>query len=329
MRKLTAIRDSVRAGADFAAMAQKHSQDGSAQQGGDLGFFGRGQMVAPFEQAAYALQPGQVSDIVETPFGYHLIKVEERKQPSFDEMKAGYVEQVKTQARFEAEEKYIKGLVDPLGVKVQDGAYDVVKELAAKPNAELTARAAGRALTTYQGGQFTAGEFLEMVRRFQPAQRAQIGGANEEQLEQMLKGLTQNEILVTEARRQGLQIQPAARDSVEKSTRLQLEGAVESAGLRKVQPQQGETVQQAVDRKVTALLEGILKGEANVVPLGLVAYPLRTTHDARVFERAFPAVVEKVQNLRAAAAPQNPNLPPGAQPVPLPQPQRPDSGTPR
>lgn len=64
----------------FATLAQQYSQDGSASVGGDLGFFERGQMVAPFEEAAFALtEPNQVSDVIETDFGYHIIQLVERK----------------------------------------------------------------------------------------------------------------------------------------------------------------------------------------------------------------------------------------------------------
>jgi len=75
----------VRAGEDFAKLAKEFSTDpGSKEKGGDLGWFGHGQMVPEFEQAAFALQPGQISDIVQTKFGYHIIKLEERKTGTKD-----------------------------------------------------------------------------------------------------------------------------------------------------------------------------------------------------------------------------------------------------
>ena len=80
--KAQAVLKQVRGGADFAAIARAQSQDpGSAPNGGDLGFFPKGQMNPQFEDAAFALEPGAVSAVVETPFGYHIIKVHERRAP--------------------------------------------------------------------------------------------------------------------------------------------------------------------------------------------------------------------------------------------------------
>jgi len=77
--KMVQIKKELKGGADFAALAGRFSECPSKAQGGDLGAFGRGQMVKPFEKAVFAMMPGDVSDIVETEFGFHLIKLEEKK----------------------------------------------------------------------------------------------------------------------------------------------------------------------------------------------------------------------------------------------------------
>src|SRR5690606_24911406 len=128
------VREQAVTGTDFAALATQYCQaPGSAQQGGDLGMFGRGQMVGPFEEPAFALEPGQVSDLVETPYGIHIIKVEERQLPDFESNRDAFRQQV-VQARIaEAEEAYVRKLTDSLSIEVEDDAIAVAKDLARKP----------------------------------------------------------------------------------------------------------------------------------------------------------------------------------------------------
>lgn len=86
--KAESILKEVQAGGDFTELAKKYSQDSSAAAGGDLGFFGKGQMVPEFETAAFGLEVNQVSGIVKTKYGYHIIKVTEKKD---DQVKASHI----------------------------------------------------------------------------------------------------------------------------------------------------------------------------------------------------------------------------------------------
>lgn len=78
--QMESIRKRIMGGESFADMARKYSEDGAAKEGGDLGYFARGMMVKPFEDAAFALKKGQISSIVETQFGVHLIKCLDKKK---------------------------------------------------------------------------------------------------------------------------------------------------------------------------------------------------------------------------------------------------------
>jgi len=87
-KKAENILAQLKAGADFAELAKKESQDTTASAGGDLGFFKKGQMVAEFEEAAFALEKGATSDVVKTIFGYHIIQVTDKKD---DEVQARHI----------------------------------------------------------------------------------------------------------------------------------------------------------------------------------------------------------------------------------------------
>lgn len=111
--KITGIQKRVQAGEDFAGLAKQFSDCKSSTSGGDLDFFQRGQMVGPFEDAAFKLNPGEVSDIVETQFGYHLIKVTDKKPAeakSYDQVKDELAKYLKQQKVSQQLSQYIDQL---------------------------------------------------------------------------------------------------------------------------------------------------------------------------------------------------------------------------
>lgn len=118
--KAEGILKEIKAGKDFAELAKASSTCPSKDQGGDLGSFGKGQMVKPFEDAAFALKQGEISGIVETQYGYHIIKLTEKKaaeNTSFDEVKQKITEYLQNQKMQGKVAEYINELKGKIKVE--------------------------------------------------------------------------------------------------------------------------------------------------------------------------------------------------------------------
>src|SRR3954470_23080593 len=134
------IEDELKKGADFAELAKKESKDPGASDGGDLGFFTKDQMVPEFSAAAFALEPGKISDPVKTQFGWHVIKVEEkraRKAPDFEQVKP----QIETYVVRKAQADYVAKLRNTAKVERMDQPAEAANPDAAKPADAKTAPA--------------------------------------------------------------------------------------------------------------------------------------------------------------------------------------------
>lgn len=121
LSRIRAIREELEAGADFAALAQEKSEGPSAPKGGDLGYFPAERMVPSFSKVAFAMEPGEISDVVETQFGYHIIKVEDHKEawlPSFEEVKEQMRPQLEMQKAQYVFQEYINQLMAEANVKI-------------------------------------------------------------------------------------------------------------------------------------------------------------------------------------------------------------------
>lgn len=129
--KIRALQDSLKAGHDFATLARNHSQDpGSARRGGALGHFSRRRFVQEFEEAAFKLKPGEISDVVKSPFGYHIIKCDEvRPLPPLEEIRTE-IQRIYQSYRYNDDyQAYLNRLKLRVGFSMDDGA---IQEFAAQ-----------------------------------------------------------------------------------------------------------------------------------------------------------------------------------------------------
>jgi hypothetical protein len=302
-----AERDSVRAlaeelkrraegGEDFSDLAREYSQDrGSAEVGGDLGTFGRGDMVGPFEAAAFTLEPGEISDPVETIYGYHLILVDEKHLESLDDNRVEFLAQVRAARVAAAESVYVASVEEPANVVIRSETFPALKELARRPGQRLARRAAARPVANFDGGEFTVGEFQEFIQARPPAFRSQFPTADSAALDGMVRGLARAELLVNEAERQGFVLGQEETDSIMERARSRFGLAVAQLGLRDIPPAQGQTQQQAISQRVNQNLGEILQGQRDVIPLGVISYALRTEYRGEWFPAAVPRVVERIK----------------------------------
>jgi hypothetical protein len=199
------IRSRAAGGEDFASLAEEYSDDpGSAARGGDLGFFQRGAMVAPFEEAAFALGEGEVSEVVESPFGLHVIRVEERESPTLAEIGEQLRQGIRSERTAQAESAFVAEIEEPAQITVPDGSLERVREMARSPELSLGAREQARHLVTFEGGGYPAREFRWFLLN-QPTQiRQQIADAERRTTGFHAPGARPGELLVHEAESRGI-----------------------------------------------------------------------------------------------------------------------------
>jgi peptidyl-prolyl cis-trans isomerase D len=190
--KIDAIRAQVTP-ANFADMARKNSQDGSAQAGGSLGVFARGAMVKEFDQAAAALKPGQISPVVQTQFGYHIIY-----RPTFAEVKSQFIQAMAAGGMQAAESTYLAGLESSSKVEVKQGIAPTIRAVVENPNGHRDDKTV---LATSSLGKFTASDLSRWMETFPP--QAQISErvkqAPDSMLPMFVKNFVRNELVLHSA----------------------------------------------------------------------------------------------------------------------------------
>lgn len=299
-RVLAAIRELrtriVEGGEDFATLAREHSNDPrTAQRGGDMGFFGRGDMVPPFEEAAYGLEPGEVSEPVRTSYGYHLIRLEERRTPTEEQFR----DRLERQRGAQALSEYIANLEKRANPRVDPEAVGAVRRIATDPAATISAR---DTLVRHHGGAITAEDVAGFLGT-QPRQlRRQIGAAEPDRIiDGILRPILRQQLLLAEASGQAPSTTPQEREVTADTLRVRLRETARQLGLVP-HPDSGAVGGAGVDQRVANVLRQMVQDERPVVPLGPLSLALRQRYGPELREDRAVLVVDRLRELRSSAA---------------------------
>ncbi len=313
------LQQRATSGESFEALAEQYSEDsGSAIQGGDLGFFGPGTMVPPFEEAAYALGVGEVSDPVESTFGLHIIQVVDRTSTTFESARNSFRNDVISQRIRSADSTFLAHLDDEEQIVINPGAAEVLRELAISPRTTRSRRAMNRVLISHSDGSYTVADALELLQTRQPNFAAQVSQAPDDVLTGLLHELGQTRVLVSRAEESGFGLTDEHRDSVYDRTLEQVIEVTEALGLRGISPMADETSDEALDRTVMQILREVLAGTQDVIPMGPITFGLKRDKDWALVDRSITDTVVRVDELKGFVEQVTPEPPFGGPPVPVP-----------
>ena len=167
-QKTISIQQSIKAGEKFTELAQKYSEDpGSAKRGGELGFIQRGDFVREFEEVAFALEPGNISDIVQTQFGFHIIQLIDRRG---EKINARHI--LISVVISEADAERTQAQVENIRSEIASGKI-TFEEAAQKYSTDITTNEKGGSLGWFEIDQLQVEEFIEVAKRLQPGKTSQ------------------------------------------------------------------------------------------------------------------------------------------------------------
>ena len=299
-KKAQSIRSQVTA-ANFGEMAKKHSGDpGSAARSGDLGAFQRAEMVKPFGDAVAALNPGDISGLVETQFGFHIIQ-----RSTFANAKAQYESAFNETIGQKAESIYVARVDEEAKISVRTNAPTTVKA-AARDFAQH--RTNKDVLATFKDGSLTLGRFVRWVEMMPPQARIsqQIAQSQDSIVRQFVRSITRNEVLLKKADSAGISITPEEKQQLHGEFKNAMLGLWGQLGLDpKSISDSAKSVperERIAAARVEALLDRIMSGQAQAIQVPTPAQSvLALMYKTKTMPAGLDRVVERASKLRASA----------------------------
>ena len=314
-RRAESIRAQVTP-ANFVDLAKRHSDDNSKDRGGELGVFPRGMMVKPFGDAVAALKPGEISNVVESEFGFHIIQ-----RNTWDQIKGQYAQQAGDRTRQHAESIYIAQAQATAKVQVKDNAVTVTKALAKDP---ISHRNDKDVIATWSGGDYTAGRLASVIMSDPraPQLTQQIQQVPDSVVRMYVKQTVEREVLLKRADSAKMGPTPEEygnlhRDFVQavamtwQALRIDPKSLSDSAKT----PAERERLAAA---RIEAFLDKIMAGEAQPVPVpSPLQIVLMNKYESKVNPAGIDRAVERAQKIRTVAdSTRAANQPKSAVPLP-------------
>jgi hypothetical protein len=288
----------VRGGADFGALASQLSGDpGSRRDQGYLPPSPKGAFVTAFDSAGWRLAPGQISGVVETPFGYHVIR-----RPAVDEVRQRIIAWLGQDASRRLDSIYMDSLGVQTGLTVSDDAPALMRSALDDREGK---RHSKKALVTFNSGApITVGDFLKWLGALPPQFTSQAREAPDAQLKQFARVLGTSQLLLRQADSAGITLTPVEWQAMEQGYRFQVDSLKASIGLG--YDVTDSTVALADRRKVAALrvedfFNRLLDGKARLRPLpSTLAQVLRNREENRTYPAGIQRAVELAEAAKAA-----------------------------
>lgn len=306
------------AGARFGQLAARYSDDpGSKANGGSLGVTARGQFVAAFEDAAWQLGPSEVSPVIKSPFGYHIIR-----RPPLAEVRDTFRERVQDQLALRTDSMYLDSLSIKRKIEPVKRAPDYVRSAMQDMEA---ARSSRRVVVKYRGGSLRVRDLMRWLSALDPQIMQALPQATDDQITQFLRAITQRDLVIQQA--ESAEVKLTAEDwsqvRAEHDSALSMLGAIlalSPQALRDSASSPEERTNLAMAR-VNDYVDRVLQGRARFFPVPpFLAETLREHGRWSVDEAGVRRAVERAQQIRAASDSNRttePRLTPAPGPAPI------------